>query len=71
MKARPGSTVTFTGGIYNFSEWDVRENVQLHFQTPSEIRAASKHSVDQGSYLGPAPGSSGPDALTYEARERE
>jgi RHS repeat-associated protein len=62
LKARLGSTVTFTGGIYDFSEWDVGENVQLHFQAPSQIRIAGKLAVDQGSYLGPEPGSSGLDA---------
>ena len=62
LKARLGSTVTFTGGVYDFSEWDVGENVQLHFRAPSEIRIAGKLAVDQGSYLGPEPGSSGLDA---------
>jgi hypothetical protein len=61
LKARLGSTVIFTGGVYDFSEWDVGENMQLHFQAPSEIRVAVKLSVDQGSYLGPEPGSSGLD----------
>ncbi len=59
LKARLGSTVTFTGGVYEFSEWDVGENVRLHFQAPSEIRIAGRLSVDQGSYLGPIPASTG------------
>jgi hypothetical protein len=62
LKARMGSTVTFTGGVYDFSEWDVGENVRLHFQAPTEIRIAGKLAVDQGSYLGPDPASTGLDA---------
>jgi RHS repeat-associated protein len=62
LKARNGSTVTFSGGTYDFSEWDVGENVQLLFQGPSEIRVSGKLAVEQGSYLGPEPGSSGLDA---------
>jgi YD repeat-containing protein len=62
LKARNGSTIIFTGGVYDFSEWDVGENVRLHFQAPSEIRIAGRLSVDQGSYLGPDPGPTGLDA---------
>jgi RHS repeat-associated protein len=62
LRARNGSTVTFTGGNYDFSEWDVGENVQLLFQAPSEIRISGKLAVEQGSYLGPEPGSSELDA---------
>jgi len=54
--------VTFTGGVYDFSEWDVSENVRLNFLAPSEIRIAGKLSVDQGSYLGPDPSSTGLNA---------
>jgi hypothetical protein len=61
-KAGKGSTVTFTGGVYDFSEWDVAENVHLNFQAPSEIRIAGRLSVEQGSYLGPDPSSSSLDA---------
>lgn len=62
LRARNGSTVTFCGGTYDFSEWDVGENVQLLFQGPGEIRISGKLAVEQGSYLGPEPGSSGLDA---------
>jgi len=62
LKARMGSAVTFTGGVYEFAEWDVGENVVLYFQAPSEIRIAGRLAVDQGSYLGPAPDSTGLDA---------
>jgi len=62
LKARLGSTITFTGGVYDFSEWDVGDDVEVYFQAPAEIRVAGRLSVDQGSYLGPEPGVSGLDA---------
>jgi len=62
LKARRGSTVSFVGGIYDFSEWDVGENVQIYFQAHSQIRIAGKLAIDQGSYLGPEPSSSGINA---------
>lgn len=54
LHARRGSTITFTGGIYNFAEWDVGENVFLDFEAPSEVRIQGRLTVDQGSYLGPS-----------------
>jgi hypothetical protein len=59
LRARLGSRVTFSGGVYNFSEWDVGEDVLLHFQAPSEIRIAGKLALDQGSFLGPEQGLTG------------
>ena len=50
LKARLGSTVTLTGGVYNFTEWDVGENVQLHFPAPSEIPIAGMLVVEKPGY---------------------
>ncbi|RME44663.1 MAG: PKD domain-containing protein [Chloroflexi bacterium] len=62
LRARKGATVVFTGGVYNFAEWDVREQVNLYFLAPSEIRIAGRLQVDQKSYLGPHPSATGLDA---------
>lgn len=55
LKARLGSTITFTGGVYDFSEWDVGRAVTLYIEAPSEFRIAGRLAVDQNSTLGPAP----------------
>ena len=57
LKARPGATVTLSGGLYHFREWDLREEAQVLAIGPVEIRvkgwiAARRHTV-----IGPAPGS--------------
>ena len=54
LKARLNSTVTFTGGVYEFAEWDVGESVDLVFQAPSEIRIVGKLAVDQNSTMLPS-----------------
>lgn len=55
LKVRQGGVITLTGGVYDFNEWDVGENVTVNVLAPIEIRVADKFAVDQGSYLGPAP----------------
>jgi hypothetical protein len=35
--ARQGATITFTGGIYIFSEWQIGENTKLYFTAPTII----------------------------------
>ena len=62
LKARRGATITFSGGVYDFSAWDVGENVVVNFLAPTEIRIAGRLSVEQGSYLGPAASSTDMDA---------
>jgi len=64
LKVRLGSTVTFTGGVYHFDEWDVRDNVNLYFAEPTEIRVAGKLATGNGTYSGPAPG-----AVDLDARD--
>jgi hypothetical protein len=55
LKARKGSTVTLTGGVYTFTEWDIRFNVTVNIEAPVEIRIAERLSVNQGSTVQPAP----------------
>ena len=62
LKARKNSVITFTGGTYDFSEWDVGLTVDLFFEAPSEVRIVGRLAVDQNSTLGPAPGVTGMDA---------
>jgi hypothetical protein len=62
LRAHQGSTIMFTGGVYEFSEWDVDQNVDLFFEATSEIRIAGRLLVAQASYLGPEPGLEGLDA---------
>ncbi len=54
---RHNATVTFTGGIYNFDSWDIRQDVNLYFTAQTEIRIADKLGSDSGVELKPAIGS--------------
>ena len=38
LKARPGATVTLSGGLYHFREWDLREEAKVLAIGPVEIR---------------------------------
>lgn len=62
LKASAGATITFTGGVYNFQEWDLGLNTSVYFAAPTEIRIADKLRVEQGSYVGPAPSATDLDA---------
>ncbi|MEM7112354.1 MAG: hypothetical protein AAF614_07970 [Chloroflexota bacterium] len=57
LQVKQGGILTFSGGIYNFQEWNVGINTTLLFLAPTEIRIADKLDVRQGSSLGPAPAS--------------
>ncbi len=68
LKANKGATIVFTGGVYNFAEWDIEKDVNLFFEAPSEVRVAGKVKMDKNCYLGPAPGAEGvgaPDIVFY------
>lgn len=56
LKSRQGSTITFTGGVYNFDEWDLGMNTQVYFAAPTEIRIVNRLRVEEGGYVGPANG---------------
>lgn len=56
LKASLDATITLTGGTYDFTEWDMGDNVTIDIEAPTEIRIAGKLAVDQGSTLGPAAG---------------
>lgn len=57
--AHNNSTVTFNGGIYTFTNWDVWQRVKLYFAAPTEIRIADKMDTDLNTFVGPAPSASG------------
>jgi Tol biopolymer transport system component len=57
LQASQGSTITFTGGVYNFQEWDLGMDVDVFFAAPTEVRVAGRLQAGQGSYVGPATGS--------------
>lgn len=55
LDVNKGASVTFTGGVYQFEEWDVGLDVDLMFQAPSQVLVSGKIHVDKNSYLGPDP----------------
>lgn len=57
LEAKRGSTITFTGGIYNFREWSLGDNVKVYFTAPTEIRITGKLDIGISAYVGPASGS--------------
>jgi hypothetical protein len=57
LTAGQGATMVFTGGIYDFQEWDLGMDVNVSFAAPAEIRVAGRLQVGQGSSVGPATGS--------------
>ncbi|NOH11144.1 MAG: hypothetical protein HND51_05800 [Chloroflexi bacterium] len=59
LDANQNAMLIFSGGVYEFDEWDVGLSVDVHFQAASEIRIAGKLAVDQNSYVGPDPAVSG------------
>jgi hypothetical protein len=50
------AVVTMTGGIYNVRELDFRQDTTLRFEAHSEVRIEGKLSIDEDSFVGPAPG---------------
>ena len=64
LLARAGSSVRFSGGIYTFYEWDIRDNVMLYFEEPTEVFIEGKLMVDQDTYVGPSP-----EALDLDASD--
>ena len=59
LRAKEKSTITFTGGIYTFSSWDIGQQVKIEFTAPSEIRIAGKLDTNEKTTLGPKAGASG------------
>ncbi|HEY4689167.1 MAG TPA: PKD domain-containing protein [Anaerolineae bacterium] len=62
LLARAGSTITLTGGVYDFAAWDVRDRVKVHIEAPTEIRIAGRLDTDVNAYVGPAPNAAGLNA---------
>lgn len=67
LVVRLGATVTFTGGVYNFNSWDIRDNANIYFDAPTEIRIANKLDTRLGVEVRPAPSASidASDILIY------
>ena len=57
LKVKQNGSVQFTGGIYDFTEFDAGTGTTMTFDTPSIVRIAGKLAVDQNSFTGPFPGS--------------
>jgi len=55
LLARPKATITFTGGVYTFTDWDIHTETKLYFAAPTEIRLAGGLDTDAKVYVGPAP----------------
>ena len=51
---KPGGKILFTGGIYNLRSIDARDNTNLLFAAPSEVRIADKFDSDLQVFIGPA-----------------
>lgn len=56
LKARNDATVTLTGGVYEFSEWDIRDRVTVEVLAPSQIVVAGRVATGKNSALMPGPG---------------
>jgi len=50
---KAGGTILFTGGIYNLRSIDARDNTNLLFAAPSEVRMAHKFDSDLEVFIGP------------------
>ncbi len=55
LQVHQKATVTFAPGVYHFAAWDVGQQVNLYFEGPTEVRIAGRLTVDQKSFVGPAP----------------
>lgn len=51
---KAGGTILFTGGIYNLRSIDARDNTNLLFAAPSEVRVEGKVDSDLNVFIGPA-----------------
>ena len=56
LKVRPGATLTLSGGLYHFWEWDLREGAQVLAIEPVEIRVKDHIDTRRHTVVGPSPG---------------
>jgi hypothetical protein len=56
LRARPGATVTLSGGLYHFREWDIREAAQVLAIKSVEIRVKDRIATRRHTVVGPATG---------------
>ena len=56
LDAKKGAIITFTGGVYHFSQWKLGDHVKVYFLAPTEIRIAGKLDSGTDSFVGPATG---------------
>lgn len=52
LKARPGATLTLSGGLYHFQEWDLREDAQVLATGPVEIRVKGQIDTRRHTVIG-------------------
>jgi hypothetical protein len=57
LEGKNGATITFTGGVYHFTEWTLGDDVKIYFAAPTEIRIAGRLDIGTDAYIGPASGS--------------
>lgn len=57
LETKKDAVITFTGGVYHFTEWLLGDNVKVYFTAPTEIRIAGKLDIGSDAYIGPASGS--------------
>ncbi len=55
LKARPNATVTLTGGLYHFREWNIRSGAKVYAAASVEIRIQDHLNGRDGIIVGPAP----------------
>ena len=59
LLVQPQATLTFAGGVYTFTEWDIRADARVYFTAPAEIRIANEVQTGARVYVGPAPNATG------------
>ncbi len=59
LLVQPQATLTFAGGVYTFTEWDIRADARVYFAAPAEIRIANEVQTGARVYVGPAPNATG------------
>ena len=65
LHVRHGGSVTFTGGVYNFSEWRLDHNVTITFAAPTEIRIAGRLLTSKNTTIMPADGLAAHDVTIF------
>ncbi len=65
LRVQRGGSVTFSGGVYNFSAWHVDRDAELIFAAPTEIRIAGRLFTDKNVSIMPASGLAAHDVTIF------